>query len=335
MLVALGDAAEELADEEGHVLAARGEGRYGEAQGEARGEVVLQLVDAAVGGGDDAEIDLAAAGLAEAVVLAAAIEDAEEVRLQALGQLADLVEEERGAVGLADEALALGRAGVGVVLDVAEQLGVEQALGEGGRVAGHERAATARREAVDGAGDQLLAGAALAGDEHVARGRCGEGDVVAEPPRGRALADVAVRVGVAEGEGVVVAARAQRREARGPARDHEEQLVFQVDRVARADVGLPREGAVHEHGAGADRLHRDPIARGPEDELGPRDAGASDGIGGRVHARSLPHERGPRRRVLGPRAAAPEDLLGADEHRFTDAVRLLAGPGQDQRRHLA
>src|SRR5690606_38930040 len=48
----------------------------------------------------------------------------------------------------------------------AEELGLEQRLGDRGAVLDHERAAAPRRVAVDGAGAQLLADAALAGDEH-------------------------------------------------------------------------------------------------------------------------------------------------------------------------
>jgi hypothetical protein len=49
---------------------------------------------------------------------------------------------------------------------VAEQLALDEGLGHGGQVDGDERPARPRRIVVDGAGDQLLAGAALAGDEH-------------------------------------------------------------------------------------------------------------------------------------------------------------------------
>jgi hypothetical protein len=76
------------------------------------------------------------------------------------GELAELVEEQRAAVGLADEAGALGGADVGEVPGVAEQLGVEEGLGEGGGVAGDERSGGAEGERVDGLGDELLAGAA-------------------------------------------------------------------------------------------------------------------------------------------------------------------------------
>ena len=48
---------------------------------------------------------------------------------------------------------------------MAEQLGLDQRVRERGRIDGHERLVTARALPMNGAGDQLLAGAALAGDD--------------------------------------------------------------------------------------------------------------------------------------------------------------------------
>ncbi len=121
--------------------------------------------------------------------------------LEVVGELGQLVEEEGAAVGLADEAGALGAGGVGVAADVAEELGVGEALGEGGGVAGDEGAGAAGGEGVEGAGDELFAAAALALDEDVLGGLGGEQEGVAELPRGGALAEEAVRVGGAEREG--------------------------------------------------------------------------------------------------------------------------------------
>src|SRR2546422_11195418 len=61
--------------------------------------------------------------------------------------------------------LAAGRASERALL-VAEQLRLEQRLGQRRAVHRDERAATPRRAPVDGAGDELLARAALALDEH-------------------------------------------------------------------------------------------------------------------------------------------------------------------------
>ena len=86
-----------------------------------------------------------------------------------LGQrrhVADFVEEEGAAVALLELAdpLAVG-AGEGALL-VAEQLAFQQGLGNGGAVDGQERPGGPAAVLVDGPGDQLLAGAALAQDQH-------------------------------------------------------------------------------------------------------------------------------------------------------------------------
>ena len=74
--------------------------------------------------------------------------------------VADLVEEQGAAMGELDLALGgLDRAGEGALL-VAEQLGLEQVLGDRGAVDRDEAAAAAPARLVDAAGEQFLAGAA-------------------------------------------------------------------------------------------------------------------------------------------------------------------------------
>ena len=125
------------------------------------------LGEVAVGGGDDADVDARRLGRPDAPDLVL-LEDAEQLDLGGQRQVADLVEEDRAAVGRLEEPLvvAIG-AGEGTA-DVAEELGLDQRRRERGAVADDERTAAARRQPVDGARDELLAGAALAGDE---RGR--------------------------------------------------------------------------------------------------------------------------------------------------------------------
>src|SRR5690606_13509759 len=82
------------------------------------------------------------------------------------GDLADLVQEERPAVGLLEAPLPLReRAGERALL-VPEELRLEERLGESSAVDAHEGPAPARREVVDRRGDQLFARAALSRDEH-------------------------------------------------------------------------------------------------------------------------------------------------------------------------
>ena len=95
----------------------------------------------------------------------ARFEEAEQLRLELDGELADFVEEQRAAAGGADDAgvIAVG-AGEGAAA-VAEELALHHLARHGGAVEGDERFVGAMRVGVDGAREDLLAGAALAGDQ--------------------------------------------------------------------------------------------------------------------------------------------------------------------------
>jgi len=96
----------------------------------------------------------------------AALQRAQQLGLQLGGHVADLVEEERAARGLAEAPQPrLDGTGEGAAL-VAEQLALEQLARDRRRVDGHEGQRAAMARCVQGARDQLLAGAALAGDQH-------------------------------------------------------------------------------------------------------------------------------------------------------------------------
>ena len=99
------------------------------------------------------------------------LERAQELDLQLDRHLADLVEEQRAAVGRLELALLVRDRAGERALDVAEQLALEQVLGDRAAVDRDERLAGARRAVVDLARDQLLAGAGLAGDQHRDVGR--------------------------------------------------------------------------------------------------------------------------------------------------------------------
>ncbi len=94
------------------------------------------------------------------------LQDPEELDLHAGAGGADFVEKDGACVGLHELAeLVVGGAGKGAG-DVAKKLAFEQRLRQ--RAAGDfdERLVAAPAAAMDGAGDQRLAGAAFAGDEH-------------------------------------------------------------------------------------------------------------------------------------------------------------------------
>ena len=94
------------------------------------------------------------------------LQHAQDLGLRALAHVADLVEEERAAVGLLEPADALLVRARERALLVAEQLGLEQVLLQRRAVDLDERAVRAVGIVVDRAGDELLAGARLAADQH-------------------------------------------------------------------------------------------------------------------------------------------------------------------------
>src|SRR6266576_7058950 len=96
----------------------------------------------------------------------AVLDDAEQLRLNRLGHLHQLVEEQRPAVGrLEQTGLVAHGAGEGA-LAVPEHLGFEECFRERGAVDRDEGPAGTPAVLVNELGDELLARAALAGDEH-------------------------------------------------------------------------------------------------------------------------------------------------------------------------
>ena len=87
--------------------------------------------------GEDADVDVVHAVAADGTHVAE-LQDAQELRLQAERHVADLVEQQRPAVGLGEQALAgLDRAGEPAA-NVPEELALEQLLRDGRRVDRHE-----------------------------------------------------------------------------------------------------------------------------------------------------------------------------------------------------
>src|SRR5439155_504046 len=114
--------------------------------------------------GDDADVDPRQARAADRQHLAV-LQDAQELRLEVRTDLADLVEEERPA-RCPLEAAGARRDGTGErALLVSEELALEHALGEGLAVHRDEGMPDTVAPVVEEAGDELLAGAALALDE--------------------------------------------------------------------------------------------------------------------------------------------------------------------------
>ncbi len=120
-------------------------------------------------------------------------DDPEQLDLQRQRHLADLVEEQRALARRDEEPLVRLHRRRERAADVAEELALEQRLGNRAAVDRHEGRVVSRAFGVHRARDQLLAGSALAGDQHVARRARGQGDLLVERADRVALADERAR----------------------------------------------------------------------------------------------------------------------------------------------
>ena len=119
---------------------------------------------AAVGGGDDPDVDRLGDAAADALDLAG-LERAEQLDLGVERQLADLVEEDGRAVGILEAAdMAVEGAGEGALL-MAEQHQFDEILRDRAAIDDVKLLLAARARGVDRLGDDLLARAALALDQ--------------------------------------------------------------------------------------------------------------------------------------------------------------------------
>ena len=118
-----------------------------------------------VGRRDDPHVGLDRRAAADGRVFAL-LQHAQQPRLRLHRHVADLVEEQRAALGLLEAAdRARVGAGEGALL-VAEQLALDEIARNRGHVDGDERPALALAVVVQRARDQFLAGARFAGDHH-------------------------------------------------------------------------------------------------------------------------------------------------------------------------
>ena len=218
-----------------------------------------------VRGGDQADVDATGlAARAEALDLAL-LQHAQELDLHVAGDLADLVEEQRAAVRGLEPAIARGGGAGERALLVTEQLGLEDRLGDRGAVHRDHRALRASAVVVQCAREQLLAGAALAEEQHGRLARRGlHHDVHRPAPRQRRADDRATAL---LGElGLEAAVLDEQRLLLERVLDdphHVRALERLGDEVVRAflhriDRGLDRAVRGHQHDLGLrrDRLRR-------------------------------------------------------------------------------
>ena len=124
----------------------------------------------AVGGGDDAAVDLVAGGVADGPHFLV-LQHAQQFALRVNRHFGNFVQEQRAALGLPEQALRGPRcAPVNAPFLRAEQLALDQFAGQRGAIDLDDAVLGARAQRVDQIGDDFLAGAAFAGDQngHVA-----------------------------------------------------------------------------------------------------------------------------------------------------------------------
>src|SRR6266566_3190738 len=167
-LVLAAEALEEVLDQQRDVLRPGAQRRQREVHHvEAVVEVLPEAagphlaLEVAVAGGDEAHVDRHREARAEGRHLAL-LDGAQELRLQGERDLRHLVEEEGAALGGAEDAVVVVHGAGERPAPVAEELAVEQRLGEPRAVDGDEGMGGECAPLVDGARDQLLSRAALA-----------------------------------------------------------------------------------------------------------------------------------------------------------------------------
>ena len=161
----------------------------------AEPSLLHRLLQIDVRGRDDADIDLDDFHAAEAHELAL-LHHAQQLGLRLERNVADLVEEDAALVGEVEEPLLRIHRSGERALHVAEERRFQQV---GRQVAGvhrHERAILPLRVRVNGAGDELFAGAALALNEDRRSARRRLNDQVEHAPHRRAAPDDVVEVAV-------------------------------------------------------------------------------------------------------------------------------------------
>ena len=163
---------QEVLGQHGHVRAALAQGRRAELHDvQAVEQILAELVladgsnDVAIGRGDEPHVD-PQLGVAPHAGEGAVFQKPQQLGLERAAHVANLVQKNGAAVRLLDAARFLfDRTGEGALL-VTEQLALQQRLGNGGAVDPDVGGLAAFTQGVQRAGDQFLARAALAEDEH-------------------------------------------------------------------------------------------------------------------------------------------------------------------------
>ncbi len=249
----------------------------------------------------------------------ALLQGAKQLGLHSQGHLADLVEKERAAAGLQEEAAArLPGVGEGA-LHVAEELTLQDVFGHRGAVDGDERALRPGAARVDRPGRELLSGAALAGDEHVRFGLRDPLDEIVGAGHGRRRSDhVLEALRALDPESQPAHLLAKRVILHAAIERHHE--VVGVEGLGDVVVGARAHGG--DRGVDAPERRHD---HDGDDAIGGDDARAQIGSRDPLHLKVGEDDVD----VVGSRFEAVEGFLGAVRER--DAVRPLREFGLEDR----
>ena len=122
-----------------------------------------------------ADVDVAGAAVGADALNFASLEEPQQQALHPQSHLADFIEEHRAHVRRLELAGLVAIGAGKAALHVAEQLRLEQRLGQAGAIDRRERHVCARAAVMNAARDNLLADAALAGDQNL---RIAAGDAI-------------------------------------------------------------------------------------------------------------------------------------------------------------
>jgi hypothetical protein len=189
----------------------------------------------------------------------ALLQHAQQLDLQRQRHVADLVQQHRAAVRRGDQALPVPLRPRERTLHMPEQLGLQQRLGDGRAVDRDKRLARTRAGLVDRTGQQFLARAALAADQHAGvRGRH-------QPRLGQHLGHAGAAADDLAAPGAIAVER------RRPRRVHAQRLLYLGQQLLAVE-GLGQVG-VRAARRGVHRI-RDAAVRGQQDDRQRRVVGA-------------------------------------------------------------
>ena len=258
---------------------------------------------------DDAHVDLLTGDAADRDHLAR-LQRAQELCLRLERHVPDLVEQQRAAVGRADDAGMIARRAAEAPLLEAEELALDERLRDG-RAVQRAEGAWSSAPRVKRTRDELLAGTGLTEDEHRKRRGRDVGELGGHPRELRAADRPVDRDAL--GPGRHVAVDAVRYERAGATRDEADQDIADADHVTVGEERLGDAPAPDHHAVTtAEIAKHEAVARAGDAHVHPRDRGMRDD---HMRGRGPPDDRhlgieGEDRRQRGERVGIEEHQTG-------------------------